>query len=137
MAGSCRRHDTGRNRAVVPAVRSCEYVRVAKEERMSRRIVASLGAFALVIAACSSSGGSASPAGSAASPAGGGASPAAASAAPACTEATGSGAVAVSIKDFSFDPGAITAKVGDVIAFTNAGFEPHNATLDAGGCATK
>ena len=86
---------------------------------MSRRILACLGAFALVLAACSSSGGSASPA------------------AAACTEATGTGAVAVSIKDFAFEPAAITAKVGDLVSFTNTGFEPHNATLDAGGCATK
>jgi len=90
---------------------------------MSRRILASLGTFALVIAACSSSGGS-----------GGSASPAAGAA---CAEASGSVAVAVSIKDFSFEPAAISAKVGDIISFTNAGFEPHNATLDAGGCATK
>jgi len=87
---------------------------------MSRRIFACLGAFALVAAACSSSGGSASPAAGAA-----------------CTQATGTGAVAVSIKDFSFEPAAITAVVGDLVSFTNAGFEPHNATLDAGGCATK
>jgi plastocyanin len=87
---------------------------------MSRRILACLGAFALVLAACSSSGGSAS-----------------AAAGAACTEATGTGAVAVSIKDFSFEPAAITAKVGDLVSFKNDGFEPHNATLDAGGCATK
>jgi plastocyanin len=44
--------------------------------------------------------------------------------------------VAVSIKDFSFEPAAISAKVGDVIAFTNTGAAPHTATLDAGGCGT-
>ena len=90
---------------------------------MSRRILAPLAAFALVIAACSASGGSA-----------GSASPVAGAA---CTEATGTGAVAVSIKDFAFEPATITAKVGDLVSFTNTGFEPHNATLDAGGCATK
>ena len=31
----------------------------------------------------------------------------------------------------------ITARVGQVIAFTNTGFEHHNATLDAGGCGTR
>ena len=53
-----------------------------------------------------------------------------------CTEATGTGAVAVSIKDFEFAPAAITAKVGDLVLFTNAGAVAHNATLDAGGCTT-
>jgi plastocyanin len=86
---------------------------------MSRRALALLGSIALLVAACST-GGSAS-SGSVAT----------------CTEATGTGAVAVSIKDFSFEPAAITAKVGDLVMFTNTGFEPHNATLDAGGCATK
>lgn len=87
---------------------------------MNGRILAGLGAVALVMAACSSSGGSAASASGSA-----------------CTEATGTGAVTVSVKDFAFEPAAITAKVGDLVSFTNAGFEPHNATLDAGGCATK
>jgi plastocyanin len=46
------------------------------------------------------------------------------------------GSVAVSIKDFEFEPAAIEARAGQVIAFTNTGFEHHNATLDTGGCAT-
>ena len=46
------------------------------------------------------------------------------------------GAVAVSIKNFEFDPATITAKVGQIVAFSNTGAAPHNATLDAGGCAT-
>ena len=94
---------------------------------MDRRILATLGGIALVISACSSSGGS-SPAASAA--------PAAPAAGAVCTEASGTGTVAVSIKDFSFEPSAITAKVGDTITFSNTGAAPHNATLDAGGCAT-
>lgn len=85
---------------------------------MSRRTLAWLGGIALFLAACSS-GGSASPA-----------------AGSACTEATGTGAVAVSIKDFEFAPAAITAKVGDLVLFTNAGAVAHNATLDSGGCKT-
>lgn len=86
---------------------------------MFRRQFASviLGA-ALVAAGCSSGGGSGS------------------SAAAACRQTTDAGAVTVSIKDFEFTPAAIVAKVGQVVAFTNTGFEPHNATLDAGGCAT-
>jgi plastocyanin len=50
--------------------------------------------------------------------------------------ASASGSVAASVKDFAFDPAAITAKVGDTVTFTNSGAAPHNATLDAGGCAT-
>ena len=45
-------------------------------------------------------------------------------------------AVAVSIKYFEFVQPTIMAKVGQVITFTNNGAEPHNATLDAGGCNT-
>jgi plastocyanin len=86
---------------------------------MFRRQFASviLGA-ALVAAGCSSGGGSGSPA------------------AAACRQTGDAGAVTVSIKDFEFAPSAIVAKVGQVVAFTNTGFEQHNATLDAGGCAT-
>jgi plastocyanin len=94
-----------------------------KEDRMSRRTLVRLRGIALIVAACSSGG----------SPASGGPS----AAGSACSEATGSGAVSVGVKDFAFEPAVITAKVGDVIAFTNDGFEPHNATLVAGGCGTK
>ena len=85
---------------------------------MSRRTLAWLGGIALVVAACSSGGSSGAAGGSA------------------CTPAAGTGAVTVSIEDFEFAPAAITAKVGDLITFSNAGAVPHNATLDAGGCAT-
>jgi len=57
-------------------------------------------------------------------------------AAAACTPSTAAGTVAVSIKDFEFAPAAITAKVGDVITFTNAGGVKHSATLDVGDCTT-
>jgi plastocyanin len=88
---------------------------------MSRRSLSSLVAgLALVVAACSSSA----------------SSPGASAAAGTCSETKDAGAVAVSIKDFEFAPAAISAQVGQVIAFSNTGFEPHNATLDAGGCGT-
>jgi plastocyanin len=62
--------------------------------------------------------------------------PASASAAAvACSETTRAGTVAVRIEDFSFTPDAIRVRVGQVIRFTNAGFESHNATVD-GGCRT-
>lgn len=101
---------------------------------MSRRSLGTiLAGLALVLAACSSSG--SSPAASLAAPS---AAPSAAASAAArtCSETKDAGAVAVSIKDFEFDPASITAKVGQVISFSNTGAEPHNATLDAGGCNT-
>ena len=86
---------------------------------MFRRQFASVIVGAVLLAgACSSGGGAGSPA------------------AAVCRETTETGAVAVSIKDFAFEPSAIVAKVGQVVAFKNTGFEPHNATLDTGGCAT-
>ena len=102
---------------------------------MSRRSLGTLIAgLALVLAACSSSG--SSPAASPAAASAAAASAATSAAAGSCSETKDAGAVAVSIKDFAFDPATITAKVGQVVAFSNTGAEPHNATLDAGGCAT-
>ncbi|MFL5650277.1 MAG: cupredoxin domain-containing protein [Chloroflexota bacterium] len=100
---------------------------------MDRRILAMVGGIALVISACSSSGGGGS---SAAASAAGAPSAAASAAGAPCAEASGSGSVTVSVKDFSFDPSTVNAKVGDTITFSNTGAAPHNATLDAGGCAT-
>ncbi len=54
-----------------------------------------------------------------------------------CASSTEAGTIAVSIKDFEFVPAAISAKVGDVISFTNDGAKPHSAALDAGDCATQ
>jgi plastocyanin len=80
-----------------------------------------------MLAACSS--GTSSPAASANS---GGAS----SAAGACKESTDTGAVAVTVIDFAFQPNTITATTGQVIAFSNTGTASHTATLDDGSCAT-
>ena len=96
---------------------------------MDRRILATIAGIALVISACSSSGASTAPAASVAAPA-------ASAAGAACAPASGSGTVAVSVKDFAFDPATITAKVGDTVTFSNTGAAPHTATLDAGGCTT-
>ena len=54
-----------------------------------------------------------------------------------CRQTDDPGDVAVAIADFEFKPAAIEAKVGQVVAFTNTGFEPHNATTSDGGCGTK
>ena len=54
-----------------------------------------------------------------------------------CAESARAGSVAVRIEDFDFSPAAIQAKAGQVIRFTNTGFESHNATVDGGGCKTR
>jgi plastocyanin len=132
---------------------------------MSRRLATWAATAVLVVAACSSGGGA--PSGRAAvTPAGAtqAASAIATSSAPAvtatasaaastavdspappsgssspaaCAETTRPGAVAVRIEDFSFGPDTIKAHVGEVIAFTNTGFESHNATIDGGACGTR
>ena len=73
--------------------------------------------------------GSAPPAGSSA-----GSSAAAAACAKAAAGATAT--VNVTIVDFGFDPKAVQAKVGDVVAWKNTGGAPHTATLDDGTCDT-
>lgn len=116
---------------------------------MSKRPVVALVVAALLgLAACGSGGGAspqatvagtsatptASPSGTPPAPP----SPAASStsAASVCNETGDPGVVAVSIADFEFKPASITAKVGQVVAFSNTGFESHNATVEAG-CATR
>jgi plastocyanin len=85
----------------------------------------------LLLAACSSSAATVAPSAAAptaqASAAGGGA---------VCSESADAGQVAVAIKDFAFGPADITAKVGQVITFTNSDSAPHTATLDDGSCST-
>jgi plastocyanin len=99
---------------------------------MTRRPLQALGLFAmLALAAC---GGSASTTAPSAAPS---AAVSGAPAALACAPSTTAGTVAVSIKDFEFSPPAISAKVGDVITFTNAGAKSHTATLDQGDCGTE
>jgi len=84
-----------------------------------RSVLALAASAALALAACSSGGGSG-----------------ASSASSACKETTDAGAVAVTIVDFAFQPTDVTAKTGQVIAFSNTGAAAHTATLDGGQCAT-
>ena len=65
-------------------------------------------------------------------PAGSPASAAACAVAPAGATAT----VNVSIKNFSFSPQPVQAKVGDTVAWKNDDSPPHSATMDAGTCDT-
>jgi plastocyanin len=122
---------------------------------MSWRPVATLVVGALLLlAACGSGRGSASPLATTAGPSGtpsasdsplASASPVAnaspvASASPAasvCRQSDDPGVVAVSIADFEFTPASIEAKVGQVVSFSNTGFESHNATTVEGGCGTR
>lgn len=102
---------------------------------MPRRAIVTLGLSALMtlaIAACSGSSASSAPSIGASAPAEASASAAAA----ACQETTDPGDVAVSIKDFQFDPAAISAKVDQAIGFTNTGAAAHAVTLDDGSCTT-
>ena len=99
---------------------------------MSHRSLAALAVSALIVlAGCSSNSATTAPSSGAAAP-----STAASSAAGACSETTAAGTVQVSVVDFGFNPASITAKVGDVITFTNTGAAPHTATLDDGTCKT-
>jgi plastocyanin len=100
---------------------------------MSHRSLTALAAGALLVVAACSSSTSSSAASSVAPVATSSVAPAGSEA---CQETTDAGAVAVSIVDFDYKPKQVTAKVGQVIAFTNAGSAPHTATLDEGACTT-
>ena len=94
---------------------------------MTRRPIQILALFStLALAACGGSAATAAPSTAASAP------PAAA----VCAKSADPGTVAVSITDFEFSPAAVTAKVGDVVAFTNSGDATHTATLDEGDCGT-
>jgi plastocyanin len=92
---------------------------------------AALGAVSiltLTLAACGGGAASSAPASSAAEV------PSLAIAA--CSETKDAGVVAVAIKDFKFNPADISAKVGEVIAFTNDDSAGHTASLVDGSCTT-
>ena len=95
-----------------------------------RPVLALAASAALILAACSSGGAAPSTGGV---PSAGGAASAAASG---CKESTDPGAVTVTVVDFAFQPSNVTAKTGQVIAFSNTGAVGHTASLDNGGCAT-
>lgn len=80
-------------------------------------------AVAVILAACSSGGG-----GGTTAPGGG----ATAGAAP-CAESTDSTTVEASVKGFAWGP--VTAKIGDVITWTNEDSAPHAVALDDSSCA--
>jgi plastocyanin len=103
--------------------------------RLSLVLVGGLTTVAL--AACGG-GATPSPAASTGSAPSTAASAAGSAAAAACATAPagGTAAVSVTVKDFSFSPEPVQAKVGDVIAWTNTGSVSHTATLDDNSCST-
>ncbi len=122
---------------------------------MSRRLhlAAATAALLLIVSACSSSGTStAAPASSAPSAAApsesaaasesaatseSAAASASAGSAAACEPATETGTVAATIKGFAFSPQPVTAKVGDVVTWTNNDSTGHTVTLkDDAACTT-
>ena len=47
-----------------------------------------------------------------------------------CSKSAAAGTVQAGVADFAFAPATVTAKVGDVITWTNAGPASHTVTLD-------
>ncbi len=98
--------------------------------RLSRACLVVLAA--LAISACSGTAATNVPASQSAA-----ASQPAASAAAACVKAgTGDAGATVEIKDFKFTPDPVTAKVGDIVAWTNQDTTQHTASLVDGTCGT-
>jgi plastocyanin len=113
---------------------------------MSRMFsLAAATALLLIVSACSSGASTAAPASapasaatseSAAAPSESAAAPSesapaseSAAAAAGCAASTDTGTVTATIKNFAFDPATITAKVGDVVTWTNDDSAAHTATL--------
>ena len=113
---------------------------------MSRTFRLAAGAaLLLIVSACSSGGAStaapaasasaAAPSESAAAPSGSAAASESAAgsesagAAAGCEKSTETGTVAATIAGFAFNPATITAKVGDVVTWTNNDSTGHTATL--------
>mgnify|MGYP000477542358 CR=1 FL=1 len=98
-----------------------------------RRLAALVVFASLALAACG--GGAATTAPSAAAPSDA-PSIAPSAAGGACAPSTAVATVPVTIAGFAF-PATITARVGDVVGFTNDDGAPHTATLDDGSCTTE
>jgi plastocyanin len=106
--------------------------------RPTIRLVALVGAalaLTLALAACASSAPTSTPPAVTSAPTSApvSAAPTTASVAPSTAGGGGSTGAAVSIKDFSFDPATLTAKVGQEVTWTNTGSAAHTVTFDTGG----
>lgn len=109
---------------------------------MSRTLpLAVAAALLLIVAACSSGSStsttapsaepSSAPASEAAPSESAAASASAAGGGAACEKSTTAGTVAATIANFAFSPATITAKVGDVITWTNNDTTAHTATVSS------
>ena len=109
---------------------------------MSRTLSLAVAAALLLIVAACSGGTAASPAPASQAPsseAPTSESPAASEsgvATEACAPSTDAGTVTATIADFAFSPATITAKVGDVISWTNNDSAPHTATVKSDATCT-
>lgn len=102
---------------------------------MTRRTVPALALTALLTLAACSGGPGTSPAGATPVPTTAGTSGAADGP---CAPSTAAGSVQAGMADLTFQPTAIAAKVGDVVAWTNNDSAPHTATLkDVASCTTE
>jgi plastocyanin len=101
---------------------------------MTRRSVSALVLTALLTVAACSGGPGTSPAGATPVPTAAGTSGAADGP---CAPSTAAGTVDAGMADLTFQPAAISAKVGDVVSWTNNDSAPHTATLkDVASCTT-
>ena len=100
---------------------------------IDRRLAALAVSASLAIAACGGGGATSAPS---AAPPSTAASQAPSAAAGPCAPSSAAATVPVTIEGFAF-PGTISAKVGDVIGFTNQDGASHTATLDDGTCTTE
>ena len=97
---------------------------------MSRTITLALGAAVLlIVTACSGTTPTAAPASVDAASEPPAASESAAVGDAPCAPSTDAGTVTASMANIAFNPSSITAKVGDVIAWTNNDSAPHTATV--------
>lgn len=104
---------------------------------IDRRLAALVLFASVAVAACGGGAATIAPSAGAPSTAPAAASSEAPSAAgDACAPSTADPTVPVTIAGFAF-PATITAKVGDVVGFTNDDGAPHTATLDDGSCTTE
>jgi plastocyanin len=88
---------------------------------------------ALAISACGGTTASNAPASQSAAAS---SAPSGSAAAACATAGVGDAGATVEIKDFKFTPDQVTAKVGDIVAWTNQDSTGHTATLVDGSCGT-
>jgi plastocyanin len=107
------------------------------EEMMSRRLLVLVGSMAMLSLAACSGGTATSPGAGSPAPTTAASEPAGSAAAGACAPSTAAATVTAAMADIAFEPAQISAKVGDVIAWTNEDSVQHTATLkDDPACTT-